>query len=298
KTSPFKDNHLQGTGPQKTVQLDPYSRIMTGGMDRHVRIAGRRDLSMTKITASLAAVALFGVGVAAQTKSTHTTPRPATQSPSPAVSHAAMLSLDEQNKVVSNVCSTCHDDEVKPGGLSLASFDAATVKPETAELMIKKLRAGMMPPPSFVNDRPSNATLQAFAAALENKVDTAAALHPAPGRRMFQRLTRVEYERAVHDLLDLDVDVNAFLPPDTISAGFDNIADAQQFSPTLLEGYLRAAAKISNLAIGDRTAMPTEATYKVPRTESQTGHVEGTPWGTRGGIAVDHTFPADGDYSF
>ncbi len=163
--------------------------------------------------------------------------------------------------------------------------------------MIKKLRAGMMPPPT-VTERPPAATLAAFATSLETTIDNAAALHPTPGHRMFQRLTRAEYERAVHDVLGLDVDVNAFLPPDTISAGFDNIADAQQLSPTLLEGYLRAAAEISNLAIGDRTASPTEATYKVPRTESQTGHVDGTPWGTRGGIAVDHTFPADGEYSF
>src|SRR5579862_5021003 len=170
---------------------------------------GPKDLSMTKITASIAAVALLGVGVAAQTKPTRPAARTAAPSPAPIASHEATLSPDEQNQVVSNVCSTCHDDEMKPGGLSLTSFDAATVKPETAELMIHKLRAGMMPPPSFVNDRPSNATLQAFAAGLENKVDSAAAQHPTPGRRMFQRLTRAEYEHAVKDLLDLDVDVNA-----------------------------------------------------------------------------------------
>src|SRR5438105_15111524 len=83
----------------------------------------------------------------------------------------------------------------------------------------------------------------AFAAALESKIDAAAALHPNPGRRTFQRLNRAEYARAVRDLLDIDVDVNAFLPPDTMSHGFDNIADVQSFSPTLMEGYLRAASK-------------------------------------------------------
>jgi hypothetical protein len=115
---------------------------------------------------------------------------------------------------------------------------------------------------------------------------------------MFQRLNRAEYARSVYELLDLDVDVNAFLPPDTMSAGFDNIADVQSVSPTLLEGYLRAAAKISTLAVGDRTATPSESTYKVPRTQSQMRHVDGTPWGTRGGLAVTHTFPADGEYTF
>ncbi|HTK29349.1 MAG TPA: DUF1592 domain-containing protein [Vicinamibacterales bacterium] len=275
---------------------------------------------MPKLSVVVLSAALAGVGVAAdsmppvsshqtahhRTSQTAQKPRPASTGQAgertrPAAAPAAKpaaLSPDEQNQVVGNVCSTCHDDEMKPAGLSLASFDAATVPAETAEKMIKKLRAGMMPPPSFKDGRPSNDTLQAFATALENKVDAAAALHPNPGRRMFQRLTRVEYARAVHDLLDLDVDVNAFLPADTLSAGFDNIADVQQLSPTLLEGYLRAAAKISSLAIGDRSASPTEATYKVPRTESQTGHIDGTPWGTRGGIAVEYTFPADGEYSF
>jgi hypothetical protein len=209
------------------------------------------------------------------------------------------MPVDAQNKLVSSNCSTCHDDDAKTGGITLEHFDAAHIdkNAELAEKMIRKLRAGMMPPPS-VTDRPPAETLAAFATAIETKIDTSAALHPNPGHRMFQRLTRAEYERAIHDLLDLDVDVNAFLPPDTLSAGFDNIADVQQFSPTLLEGYLRAAARISSLAVGDRAASPSEATYKVPRTQSQMGHIEGTPWGTRGGIAVDHTFPADGEYTF
>ncbi|HEY2906673.1 MAG TPA: DUF1592 domain-containing protein [Vicinamibacterales bacterium] len=254
---------------------------------------------MGKLIAGVAAAALLTITVGAQSKAPlHTAPHAVAQ---PAVaSHATGgLSVDAQNALVASSCSTCHDDEGKPGGLSLEHFDAAKIEQnaETGEKMIRKLRAGMMPPPS-VTERPPAATLAAFATSIETTLDSVAALHPTPGRRMFQRLTRTEYERAVHDVLGLDVDVNAFLPPDTLSAGYDNIADAQQFSATLLEGYLRAAAKISNLAIGDRTASPTEATYKVPRTQSQTGHVDGTPWGTRGGISVEHTFPADGEYSF
>ena len=151
--------------------------------------------------------------------------------------------------------------------------------------MIRKLRAGMMPPPGA--RRPDAETRSRRSpVALETDVDTAAALHPNPGRRTFQRLNRAEYARSVRELLDLDVDVNAFLPPDTMSAGFDNIADVQSVSPTLLEGYLRAASKISSLALGDRNASPSETTFKVPRTQSQMQHIEGTPWGTRGGISV------------
>ena len=222
--------------------------------------------------------------------------------PAMAVAHptttSATLTAEAQTALVKQYCAGCHSEKGKAGGLTLAGFEAATIdqRADVGEKMIRKLRAGMMPPPGA--RRPEGDTLKQFAVALENKIDTAAALNPNPGRRTFQRLNRAEYARSIKDLLDLDVDVNAFLPPDTMSAGFDNIADVQGVSPTLLEGYLRAAAKISAVALGDRSATPSEATYKVPRTQSQNVHIEGTPWGTRGGIAVEHTFPADGDYTF
>ena len=102
----------------------------------------------------------------------------------------------------------------------------------------------------------------------------------------------------MRDLLGIDVDVTAFLPADTISDGFDNVADSQVISPTLMEGYLRAASQISRLAVGDPNASASTTTWKVPRTQSQMRHVEGAPLGTRGGLSVTHVFPADGDYVF
>src|SRR5881628_3173086 len=208
------------------------------------------------------------------------------------------LSPESQTALVKQYCAGCHSEKGKAGGLTLASFDASRVDqtPDVGEKMIRKLRAGMMPPPGA--RRPEGDTLKSFVTALETKIDTAAALKPNPGHRTFQRLNRAEYARSVRDLLDVEVDINAFLPPDTMSAGFDNIADVQGVSPTLLEGYLRAAAKISSVALGDRSASATEATYKVPRTQSQMVHIEGTPRGTRGGLSVVHTFPADGEYTF
>jgi Protein of unknown function (DUF1592)/Protein of unknown function (DUF1588)/Protein of unknown function (DUF1585)/Protein of unknown function (DUF1587)/Protein of unknown function (DUF1595) len=214
----------------------------------------------------------------------------------PSTQPAATLPVDAQNKLVAQYCATCHSAKGKAGELSLASFDAAKVTEhaDVAEKMIRKLRAGMMPPPGA--RRPDAATVGAFVDALETTIDAAAALAPNPGWRPFQRLNRAEYARAVHDLLGIDVDVNAFLPPDTISGGFDNVSDVQSFSPTLMEGYLRAASQISRLAIGDRAATPTSVTFKIGRTASQMRHVEGAPMGTRGGISVVHVFPADGDY--
>ncbi len=221
----------------------------------------------------------------------------------PVASHAATSAVESETALVKQYCASCHNDRNKnnAGGLTLQGFDASKVGhnaevADVAEKMIRKLRSGMMPPPNA--RRPEGTALTNLAAAMESRLDQSAALNPNPGRRPFQRLNRAEYARAVSALLSLDVDVNAFLPPDTISAGFDNVADAQTFSATLMEGYLRAASRISGLAVGDPKAGPSEFTYKVPRTGSQMQHVDGAPFGTRGGVAVMHTFPADGEYTF
>lgn len=216
----------------------------------------------------------------------------------PVPSHAAALTTTQQRAVITEYCLTCHDDEHKTAELTLEAFDPARADQNAAvaEKVIRKIRAGMMPPPGV--DRPDPATLDGFASALESKVDAASDLHPNPGHRSFQRLNRAEYAGAIRDLLDLDVDVSEFLPPDTISHNFDNISDAQSMSPTLLEGYLRGAAQVSRLAVGDPAAAPDSSIYKLPRLGSQLEHVDGAPFGTRGGISVVHNFPADGDYVF
>jgi hypothetical protein len=221
-------------------------------------------------------------------------------------SFLAALALDSRilsaasdpQALVQESCLLCHNSEGNAGNLSLESFDVSHPEQNAAvaEKMIRKLRAGMMPP-SFA-PQPDPAEIANLARELETRIDEAAARHPNPGRRVFQRLNRAEYGRAVEDLLAIDVDVSAFLPPDTVSHGFDNVADVQTMSATLMEGYLRAASKISRLAVGDPAIGATEATYKVPRNASQMERVEGAPFGTRGGISLVHLFPADGEYVF
>ena len=200
--------------------------------------------------------------------------------------------------VVDGTCRRCHNDRARYGNLSLDRFEVARAHDDhpLAEKIIRKVRTGLMPPAGTA--RPDEADLQALAETLETLVDGAAAARPLPGRRSFQRLNRAEYERSVRDLLALDIRAGDYLPLDTKSAGFDNIADAQLLSPTLMNGYLRAAAEISRLAVGDPVAGPREATYKVTRWVSQREQVEGAPYGSRGGISVVHTFPADADYRF
>ena len=202
------------------------------------------------------------------------------------------------NEVVREYCVRCHNDRRLLGGMSLERFDAAdaAASAEVAERMVRKLRAGMMPPPGA--RRPDEGVLAGLAISLEEQLDRAAEQRPNPGRRTFQRLNRAEYAAAVRDLLDLEIDAGKYLPLDTKSANFDNIADVQMMSATLADGYLRAAAEISRLALGDPHVTPSEATYRVSRWDSQTERVEGAPYGTRGGLAVVHHFPADGQYVF
>lgn len=204
----------------------------------------------------------------------------------------------DDNEVIRRYCVRCHNDRRLLGNMSLERFDAADAPAdgELAERMIRKLRAGLMPPAG--ERRPDEETLQGLAVSLEVQLDAAAAANPNPGRRSFQRLNRAEYQASIRDLLDLEIDAGAYLPLDTRSANFDNIADAQLLSPTLTDGYLRAAAEISRLALGDPHVTPSEATYRVTRWDSQNERVDGAPYGTRGGVSVLHNFPADGYYAF
>ena len=202
------------------------------------------------------------------------------------------------NGMLRTYCMVCHNDRMKTGNMSLAEFDAgdAVADPALAEKMVSKLRLGMMPPPGA--RRPAEDLLTEVAESLETQLDRSAEENPNPGRRSFQRLNRAEYTAAIRDLLDLPLDGAKYLPQDTISANFDNIADVQLLSATLMDSYLRAASDISHLAVGDPDAVAAETGYHVSRWAAQVEQVEGAPYGTRGGIVVDHVFPADGEYRF
>jgi len=200
--------------------------------------------------------------------------------------------------LVNQYCTFCHNEKLKSGGMTLTRLDLVhpAQSAELGEKVIRMLNAGMMPPPGLPRPRPE--AVKAFVTYLENGIDQAAAQHPNPGRPALHRLNRTEYANSIRDLLNVTVDVSELLPTDDMSHGFDNMADVLTLSPALMEGYIRAAGKISREAVGDPDALPLTHTYSIPRVLSQVRHVDGTPLGTRGGIAVVHDFPADGDYVF
>lgn len=200
---------------------------------------------------------------------------------------------------VDKYCAGCHNARQKSGNLVLDKREMGQVTSDAAvwEKVIRKLKAKAMPPAS-VTRRPSEAEVSGFISSVQNTLDYAAAANPNPGRSGVHRLNRVEYANAVRDLLALDIDGRQLLPPDDSSFGFDNIADALNMSPGLMERYLSAAQKISRLVVADPAMKPVASVYKMSYFELQADRMgENLPFGSRGGLAVDHYFPVDGEYT-
>ena len=201
-----------------------------------------------------------------------------------------------ERALLDRYCVTCHNDSLRVAGLALDSADVTRIgdHAELWEKVVGKLRAGMMPPAG--RPRPDPETYAGLTAYLESALDRAAAANPDPGRsNALRRLNATEYGNAIRDLLDLEVDVAALLPADDSSAGFDNVS-LGGLDPGRLERYLAAARRIGRLAIGAPVRSPVADTFIVPSDLNQTGHVEGLPFGTRGGTTVDYNFPVDAEY--
>ena len=194
-------------------------------------------------------------------------------------------------------CVACHNQQLRTAGLTLDTMDlgAVAARPEVWEKVVRKLRAGLMPPAG--RPRPASHEYDDLAHWLESRLDRAAAADPHPGRaEVLHRLNRTEYVNAIRDLLALEIDGAELLPADDASYGFDNIASSLRMSPTHLDRYLAAARKVSRAAVGRAAAPPATRVYTVPGDLSQERHLEGLPLGTRGGLRVRHYFPRDGEY--
>jgi len=202
--------------------------------------------------------------------------------------------VSPQRALINQYCVTCHNQRLKTAGLMLDGLDLGQVSGNAAvwEKVVRKLRAGMMPPAGA--RRPDRATYASLIAWLETELDRSAEPHlPPPG---LHRLNRTEYANVIRDLLDLEIDPAKYLPSDDSTYGFDNIAGALGISSTLVEAYVSAASKISRLALGFAET-PTLTVYRAPEDTSQDYHIEGLPFGTRGGMLVQHVFPSDGEYT-
>jgi hypothetical protein len=201
--------------------------------------------------------------------------------------------------LLNKYCVTCHNERLRTAGLMLDKMDVEDIGggSEVWEKVLTKMRTGAMPPASM--PRPDQVTFNNFTAWLEEALNRAAAAKPNPGRVAVHRLNQTEYTNAIHDLLALDINGRALLGTDEAGEdGFDNMAGALTVGPALAERYVSASRKISRLAIGDPTVVPVFETYTVPKMLNQDDRTsQDLPFGSRGGIAVHHRFPVDGEYS-
>jgi mono/diheme cytochrome c family protein len=234
---------------------------------------------------------------AAQPQSPTATPRAgAPQRANPAGPPPA-TAIAAQSAIVNRYCVTCHNDRAKTANLTLEKLDLSAVgdHAEVWEKVVRKMRAGVMPPPGV--RRPTPAEYDGLRDWLESEIDRRAAGRTNPGSVILHRLNRTEYANVVRDLLDIEIDPAAFLPADDSARGFDNVAGSLTISPTLLEAYTTAATRIARMAVGYWKS-PVVANYIAPGDTSQNQHIEGLPLGTRGGMLVTHNFPSDGEYKF
>jgi hypothetical protein len=212
---------------------------------------------------------------------------------------SSQVSSSDQAKFqgfIESNCLDCHDSTTRTAGLALDEVVAADFgdNREAWEKVVRKLSMRQMPPTDV--PRPDETQYEAAVAWLSSTLDDAAAEKPNPGRtETFRRLNRTEYQNCIRDLLGLDVDATALLPPDESSHGFDNITVAN-LSPTLLNRYLSAAQTISRMALGRISQSPREDTFRMRPDVTQDVHLEGLPIGTRGGMLIDYNFPRDGEY--
>ena len=194
-------------------------------------------------------------------------------------------------------CEKCHNSTDWAGGVAYDTMQPDTIvqDAEIWEKAIRKLRGRLMPPPG--ETQPDQPTIDRFVSWMEGQLDHAAAVNPDPGNVGLHRLNRTEYAREIDRILGLRVDVGTLLPKDVSSDGFDNIAAVLRISPTFLDQYIGAARNVSRQAIGRTSQKPSTREVRANGTD-QSEHIDGLPLGTRGGLIVDHYFPADGEYEF
>jgi uncharacterized protein DUF1592/uncharacterized protein DUF1588/uncharacterized protein DUF1585/uncharacterized protein DUF1587/uncharacterized protein DUF1595 len=210
----------------------------------------------------------------------------------------AQQPASSEKTLLAQYCAGCHSAQAKTGGIVLehVNLDKAAENAPVLEKVLRKVRTGEMPPRGL--PRPTPAVAKAFTASLEATLDQAAAQSPNPGLPAIHRLNRIEYSNAIRDLLAIDINPGSSLPPDDSGYGFDNIGDVLSVSPILLERYIALARKISRLAVGDPGILPAVEEYSVPVGMSQVDSVsDDLPLGSRGGIAIQHAFPLDAEYT-
>src|SRR5215471_5283319 len=254
-------------------------------------------MTVNRVFVVLSSWLVFSLGAAAVSQAP--TPQSAAPAQPSPTSVTTPLTAGSSRALINQYCIGCHNARVQSGKVRLDDADLSNVaaNQETWERVTRKLRGGVMPPVGM--PRPDKKAYDGLTTWLESELDHVAAASPNPGRtESFHRLNRTEYRNIVRDLLAIDMDFTDLLPIDDSGGGrasFDNIASSLRLSQSLMERYLSVAARVSRLAVGG-TPPPAELTFKMSEELPQHEYIEGMPFGTRGGMRIEHVFPVDAEY--
>jgi hypothetical protein len=211
-------------------------------------------------------------------------------------------------KIIETYCFDCHNTDEWAGSVAFdtMSVDSIGQDGKVWEAAIKKLKAGLMPPPG--KDQPPKEATTQLISWLETNLDNSQA-RPYAGHIPLRRLNRREYANAIRDLIGLKIDAALYLPADQLVDGFDTNAESLRFTPSFLDQAVSSARTLALHAVGDIKTVPLDTTYgSVPNmilslaarvaegTGNQQKYTDGMPFGTRGGMQVEHMFLADGEY--
>jgi hypothetical protein len=171
-------------------------------------------------------------------------------------------------------CIDCHGEDTAKAGLRL---DAAAPKFAAADevrrwtKILDRLEAGEMPPRK--KPRPAPAEQKQVVSWINDQLlEADRRAHPPQGSLTLRRLSRVQYENTIHDLLAIDLSLKERLPEDKRAFGFDNIGEALNLSPSQLEVYLEAADAALDAAIVKK-ARPENLKRRFLRQEVASGDI-------------------------
>jgi hypothetical protein len=275
-----------GSGVTSVSSAELFDDEAPNKLEKSMKKAGTRQTALTALSVVLGVFAW--PALAEDTVSTSTSASAEGQ-PAPA---------EAEWKFYEEYCGECHNSTDWAGGVAFDTMLPESLHDDAAvwEEAVRKLRGRLMPPPD--KKQPTQQEIDRHVAWMESKLDEQGKLHPNPGNVVVHRLNRTEYQREIKNLLDLDIDASTLLPKDTKADGFDNVATVLKVSPSFLDAYIVAASEVSARALGSAKAGPSSSTYRLPDDTSQGAHIEGMPLGTRGGLLIEHLFPADGEYTF
>ena len=174
------------------------------------------------------------------------------------------IQADDLQPLIESSCIGCHDENTETR-LDFTKLDRKFEDADTFRAwvnIVDRISSGEMPPAS--EPRPDAQTQAAALKFLEtNLFNVNRHQQQTIGRAASRRLSRLEYEHTLRDLLGIGGDLARYLPPENKSGAFDVVTAKQDMSSVHAKGLLQAADVALDEAIqmGAKPTMVRELDY-------------------------------------